>query len=74
MFKGVRKMNALSNALTDIKNHYGIDETENITVDYGITTSAMFTSNNYTYLITITPIPKPKEQNVPEEEGENGVL
>ena len=67
-------MNALSNALTDIKNHYGIEETENITVDYGITTSAMFTSNNYTYLITITPIPKPKEQSVPGEEGENGVL
>ena len=67
-------MNALSNALTDIKNHYGIEEAKNITVDYGITTSAMFTSNNYTYLITITPIPNSKEKIVSGEEGENGVL
>ena len=67
-------MNALSNALEDIKKHYGIKEAGNITVDYGITTSVMFNSDNYTYLVTVTPIPRPKEKIVSEEEGENGVL
>ena len=74
MFEGVRKMNALSNALEDIKKHYGIEEIENIVVDYGVTTSVMFKSDNYTYIITVTPIPKQKEQIEPGEEGENGTL
>ena len=74
MFKGARKMNALSNALEDIKKHYGIEEIENIVVDYGITTSVMFISDNYTYLVTVTPIPKQKEKIASGEEGENGTL
>ena len=67
-------MTSLSHALSDIKKHYGIEEVENITVDYGVTTSVMFKSDNYTYLVTVTPIPKPKEKIVSEEEGENGTL
>ena len=67
-------MTSLSQALTDIKKHYGIKEVEKIIVDYGITTSVMFISDNYTYLVTVTPIPKQKEKIASGEEGENGVL
>ena len=54
-------MTSLSQALTDIKKHYDIKEVEKIIVDYGITTSVRFNSENHIYFITITPIPIEKD-------------
>ena len=56
-------MNALSKSLEDIKKHYGIKETGNIMVTYGDTTSVRFNSEDFEYIITITPIQRFKNEN-----------
>jgi len=56
-------MSALSRSLEDIKKHYGIKETGNTMVVYGDTTSVRFDSEDYEYIITITPIKRYKNED-----------
>ena len=56
-------MTALSKMFEDIKKHYGIKETKGIMVVYGDTSSVRFSSEDYEYIITITPMKRYKNED-----------